>query len=143
MDLTPFRNLIRERTGLSFEDHQSAKFSRAIHEMVSKKGLESYAEYFELLLHNQNDFFDLINLLTINETFFFREPAHLRIFSERLIPELLQAKRSGMKVRILSAGCSTGEEPYSLAMALAEKYGMGIQNLFLLWLLMWIVKLYA
>jgi chemotaxis protein methyltransferase CheR len=64
----------------------------------------------------------LVELLTVNETYFFREPAHLKLLIERIIPEIVE-ERKGRQVRIMSAGCSTGEEPYSIAVLLREQFG--------------------
>jgi chemotaxis protein methyltransferase CheR len=95
---------------------------------MAKRGISSTEDYLKLLRYDQNEFYDIVNFLTINETYFFREPFHLTLFSQRLFPELLNAKKIGIPVKILSAGCSTGEEPYSLAIALLEKYGMGLNK---------------
>lgn len=130
MDLSPFKNLIKEKTGLCFENNQEAKLETAVQEMASRKGLSSTARYYQLLLQSEGEFHRLIDRLTINETYFFREPAHMKVFAERLIPGLLAGMTSAARLRILSAGCSTGEEPYSLVMALMEKYGAGIRHLF-------------
>ncbi len=65
----------------------------------------------------------LASLLTINETYFYREPEHLRLLTDHLAPELLHTRPPGRPVRILCVGCSTGEEPYSIRMALRERWG--------------------
>ena len=126
MDLTPFKRLIKEKTGLSFGDSRSVKLAEVIQDVMSAKGIHSSAEFYNLILSSQREFVDMVNLLTINETYFFREPVHLKILSERLVPELFRRRRTGAKIRILSAGCSTGEEPYSLVMALMERMGLRI-----------------
>lgn len=130
MDLTPFENLVKDKSGLVFNNEKSAILNSGIRSRMLKKGLESSVEYFNLLLHDQSEFYHLINLLTINETYFFREPAHYRLFSERLIPELLNRKKNREKIKILCAGCSTGEEPYSLVITLMEKYGLKVNDFF-------------
>jgi chemotaxis protein methyltransferase CheR len=62
----------------------------------------------------------IVDILTVNETYFFREKNQLRTFSEELLPELLETKKDTKKLRIWSAGCSTGEEPYTIAMLILE-----------------------
>jgi chemotaxis protein methyltransferase CheR len=92
--------------------------------MISQK------EYLKYFISDEEEFNCLANLLTVNETYFYREPVHLRLLAEKLVPELLQTKKNGEKIRILSAGCSTGEEPYSIFMALIEKYGDSAADMF-------------
>ena len=130
MDLTPFKNMIQDRCGFSFDKNREATLTRIILDRMPENSIKSDAEYLSLLCRNQDELQRLINLFTVNETYFFREPAHLKLFSERLVPELLKKRGNGVTLRILSAGCSTGEEPYSLGIKLAERYGTASQNLF-------------
>ncbi len=125
MDLNPFVNLIKNKCGLFFEGDRLSSLASGIQNRMSEKGLESHAEYFNELTGSESEFIHLVNLLTINETYFLREPRHFRILSDMLIPKIFQKKKSGERVKILSAGCSTGEEPYSIVMSLMNKYGMG------------------
>ena len=127
--INQFEDMIREKAGLSVKKDMRKNFSDKICERMAKRGIASAEDYLKLLKSDQNEFYDIVNFLTINETYFFREPFHLTLFSQRLIPELLNAKKTGSAVKILSAGCSSGEEPYSLAIALLEKYGMGLNKL--------------
>ena len=123
MNLTPFKNLIRERCGLFFEDVRTASLSEGLRNRMEQRGMGSYPKYLDCLMYDQDEFQCLVNLLTVNETYFFREPVHLQLFTDRVIPELLATKKPGNRIRIISAGCSTGEEPYSLVIAVMEKYG--------------------
>ncbi len=128
IDLAPFKALIKERIGLSFDDVKNAILEDGICKRMSARGIKSPAIYLSTLVSEQGEFNDLVNLITINETYFFREHAHLKLLTERLVPERLADKSLNGKVRILSAGCSTGEEPYSIVLALMEKYGIGINS---------------
>lgn len=119
-DWEPFKNLISQKTGIYFKDHQIDRLHQAIHEKMSDRAIKCYHDYFNLLIENEEEFNDLAGLLTINETYFFREPAHLNLFTSRLIPELVETKPQA-KIHILSAGCSTGAELYSIAISLIEK----------------------
>lgn len=130
MDTAPFKELIKEKAGICFDKSGSDLLSSEIQSMMSDRGLKSPRAYYNLLLRDSDEFFRFLNLLTVNETYFFREPVHLRLFSERLIPELLSTRAEREKIRILSAGCSTGEEPYSLAILLHQKYGADAQKFF-------------
>lgn len=118
-----FSLLIKERTGLFFTEAQLPRLLEAIRVRMSERRMESLDEYYRFLVCDRVEFIDLVNLLTVNETYFFREPVHLRALTNHLIPQALSRKKGGERVRILSAGCSTGEEPYSILMAAIEKMG--------------------
>jgi chemotaxis protein methyltransferase CheR len=97
---------------------------------MSEKGIASASDYFNRIFRDQQEFNDLVDLLTVNETYFMREPSHLELMVNRLIPEFLAVKKPGEKIKIISAGCSTGEEPYSVIIKLMEKFGTEIKDLF-------------
>ncbi|MBK5275134.1 MAG: hypothetical protein JJE30_08790 [Desulfuromonadales bacterium] len=124
MNLTPFLEFILAKCGLTFENERVETLAKGIRSRMAARGIIDDRNYLSFLTKDPDEFAGLVNLLTVNETYFFREPAHLQILAERLIPELLLAEgKNGGKVRVLSAGCSTGEEAYSIAMTLIEKYG--------------------
>jgi len=129
IDLAPFQSLIRARCGLLFEgDSGEEKLAATLKDRMAAIGQSQPGDYYAHLFGHEDEFQELINLLTINETYFFREPEQIRLLVEKLVPRLLA--RGIKPVRILSAGCSSGEEPYSLAMALHERYGDSVHSLF-------------
>jgi len=130
IDISPFRQLIKEKSGICFDKSGSDLLSAEIQNMMTRTGRKTPEACYELLLNNSEEFFRFLNLITVNETYFFREPAHLHLFSEKLLPEIFTARVRGEKIRILSAGCSTGEEPYSLTILLWQKYGSDTKKLF-------------
>ena len=130
MDTSYFQNLIKERCGLVFEDSIKVRLERGICAKMSEKGIGSATEYFNRIFRDQSEFNDLVDLLTVNETYFMREPLHLELMVNRLIPELLAVKNPGEKIKIISAGCSTGEEPYSVIIKIMEKFGTETRDLF-------------
>ncbi|MBF0506380.1 MAG: hypothetical protein HQL09_06050 [Nitrospirae bacterium] len=129
MDMTPFNNLIKERCGLCFNGVRAPILEDSIRKRMSQTGAESCAKYFNRIVDSRDEFCQLVNLLTVNETYFFREPSHLDLLVTRILPELLAVKKPEGRINIVSAGCSTGEEPYSIVIRLMEKYGSGVQNL--------------
>lgn len=129
LNLAPFKRLIKERCGLLFEDNGEEKLAQALAARSDSLALKP-AAYYTLLQGNEAEFQELVNLLTINETYFFREAEQIRLLVDRLAPRFLAAHDGRAPVRILSAGCSSGEEPYSLAMALQDKYGESVARLF-------------
>lgn len=121
MDLKSFKTLINHRTGLVFDDTRLHILRDGVKHQMKKQACETPDQYHRLLCCNEEVFSQLVDVLTINETFFFREPAYLELMAKRLIPEI--HSRGKMGISILSAGCSTGEEPYSIAMSIAEYLG--------------------
>lgn len=130
VDLAPFKVLIHERCGLGFASAgDDAKLRQAI--MTRAQYLQLRADaYFLRLGVSNSEFQELVNLLTINETYFFREPEQLRFVIDRVLPRFVARPSQPSPIRILSAGCSSGEEPYSLAIALQEKYGTAAAEMF-------------
>ncbi|MDP2158342.1 MAG: CheR family methyltransferase [Nitrospirota bacterium] len=129
MLLAPFKCLIREKCGLSFEDSREAILAEGIRARLAERAVSSREAYLNLLSCEPDEFNQLVNLITVKETYFFREPEHFKILTETLIPELL-SKTKNRRIRIVCAGCSTGEEPYSIAMALAASFGPGFSSMF-------------
>ncbi len=97
--------------------------SRAISRMEALN-MDRFTDYFRYLVLEADgeEYRQLINCITVNETFFFRDYRQLTGFAEEILPNVLDAKRQAKdySLKILSAGCSTGEEPYSLAIILRE-----------------------
>ena len=88
--------------------------------------LTSFSEYIDYVeAQGESEFIQLINSITTNLTFFFRENHHFEYLAEQVIPSLLISNAASRKIRIWSAGCSTGEEPYSIAITLKEKVPSG------------------
>lgn len=123
MNLEIFKVLILNKCGLSFENERQEILAKGVRCRMAARSL-SGDDYLSILKVDNDELSSLVNLLTVNETYFFREPDHLQIMVDRLIPGLFTERTFGGKIRILSAGCSTGEEPYSIAMTLIERYGV-------------------
>jgi len=92
--------------------------------MVTEKGFNNFSDYIELVFNDPtgNEISSLINRLTTNHTFFMREEDHFKYFRDIVLPEL-EAGANTRDLRIWSAGCSSGEEPYTLAMIIADHFG--------------------
>lgn len=129
MDIQPFKSIVRERSGLCFETEKEATLADGIRARMSRRGMATDTEYLSCLMHDQDEFHFLVNLLTINETYFLREPVHLDLLANRLVSAMLAERKPEDTIRIFCAGCSTGEEPYSVMIKLLEKYGAGIRGL--------------
>lgn len=127
--LLGFKDLLLTKCGLGFENEREATLIRGLCQRMTSRRIEDFDDYHGLLTGDIEEFDRLVELLTINETYFFREPDHLKLLVERLIPDIVEERKSG-RIRIVSAGCSTGEEPYSIAMLLRERYGTDFGTLF-------------
>ena len=125
-DFRLVRDMIHDNCGLSFESDVGSILARRLAKRLAFLGIRDFRGYYQLLKYGRDreqEFSDLMDLLTTNETYFFREIFQLRALTDEVIPDLLQrrGKNSGEKpLRIWSAGCSTGEEPYTVAMLLLE-----------------------
>jgi chemotaxis protein methyltransferase CheR len=127
-DLGQFKDLIRTRTGLML-DGGDEPLAQALDKRIAATGAGGRGAYFARLLANAEEFHELVTLLTINETYFYRQPEQLELLVGTLMPQLMAEEGGRLPIRILSAGCSTGEEPYSIAIALLEAFGEGAARL--------------
>lgn len=125
-DLTPeefqrFRDWIHHHSGIYLEETKVDSLRISLVTRATRLGFLEYDEYFDVLSRNEDEFKELMNLVTINETSFFRFPAQFDALRDRVIPEILENKsKVSRSFRVWSAGCSTGEEPYSIAMSLLD-----------------------
>ena len=120
-----FRDLLLETSGLQFEEDRNQSLHLALWERLQQRGYDSYREYYHLLrFHPEGrlEMRELLDLITIGETYFFRNKAQFHVLMKFVLPELIQRKSElGEKsLRVWSAGCSRGDEPYSIAMAIME-----------------------
>jgi chemotaxis protein methyltransferase CheR len=127
-DLACFKDLLLHACGHNFENEREHALATALGRRMGALAIRRHDVYHARLLRDQDELRRLTELLTVNETYFFREPEHLRLIID-MLPEFMAA-RSNRPIRILSAGCSTGEEPYSIAMLLRERFGIDSERLF-------------
>lgn len=130
MNLQPLQTFIQERIGLHFGGDTGTQWRALLAHRIERVSAGSADDYLARLHQDEAELHRLTSLLTINETYFYREPQHLTLLTERLCPELLAHQQAGARVRILSVGCSSGEEPYSILIALHERYGELAESLF-------------
>jgi two-component system, chemotaxis family, CheB/CheR fusion protein len=115
--------LLKTHRGFDFTGYKRATLVRRFTKRMETAGVKTYTEYATLLLRDPKEFNALFNTVLINVTEFFRDTVPWQYLSEEIIPNILQTKRHEEPIRIWSAGCATGEEPYSLAMLFAESLG--------------------
>lgn len=116
------RDQIYKRTGMFYADSSKYLLQKRLSPRARELNFDSFQKYFYFLQYDPRadaEFDQIFDLITTNETYFFREPQQLAAFTHEIVPEVL-ARKGTRKVRVWSAGCSSGEEPYSIAMLLKE-----------------------
>ncbi len=117
-DYEQFKTAVYELTRIDLSCYKEKQMKRRIDTLIAKNGITGYAPYVELLRTNSQKFDEFVNYLTINVSEFYRNPEQWAYMDKQVIPQLL--KNFGSRLKIWSAACSTGDEPYSLVMALSR-----------------------
>jgi len=120
-----FRTLIHQYTGIWLRDGKQIMLASRLSRRLRHHGIANFAEYYEFVQRapdNGEEIRELINCVTTNKTSFFRERHHFQFLANTILPQIQSAARQGAarSIRIWSAACSTGEEPYSIAITLLE-----------------------
>ena len=121
-ELSEIRMLIEERTGICFDASRERFFSARVLEHLRLKGFDNGTELLRAMRKSNLEYEALLERLLTQETSFFRYPGVYEAFEKRVLPELHVKKfwKNPRTLRIWSAGCSTGEEPYSIAITIAD-----------------------
>jgi two-component system CheB/CheR fusion protein len=114
---------LRDHRGFDFTGYKRSSLQRRINRRMQALGIEDYETYLDKLEVTPDEFAELFNSILINVSSFFRDPPVWRYVQERLIPAVIERKRSDEPIRAWSAGCATGEEAYTIAILLAEALG--------------------
>jgi len=124
-DFGLFQELLIETSGLLFEESRGQSLHLALWQRLQHRGYDSYLEYYNLLKYHPEgrlEIRELLDLITIGETYFFRNKAQFDVLIRFVLPEIMQRKVCSRDkcIRIWSAGCSGGDEAYSIAIAMME-----------------------
>lgn len=114
-----FKENVQRKTKLDLSLYKEKQMKRRIESLISRNGKKSFDEYFEYINSDKEGFDEFINYLTINVSEFYRNESQWGVLVKEVFPYLLETT-SNRKLKIWSAACSTGEEPYSLVMALSN-----------------------
>jgi chemotaxis protein methyltransferase CheR len=117
-----FQGLVYREAGINLSDQKRALLVGRIGPRLRAVSLASFAAYYDVVTADQEELVRMLDAVCTNETHFFREPKQFAFLENELIPSWRNAAETGQKrreVRVWSAGCSTGEEPYSIAMSLS------------------------
>jgi len=117
------RDLISDYCGIYFDDDSRKTVERRLGRRLSVRGFDNFRDYYRFLLYDkdkESELSEIIDIITVNETYFFREDKQFKAMIEEIIPEMSVSMAERRKLRIWSAGCASGEEPYSIAMLVLE-----------------------
>ncbi|HEY6972067.1 MAG TPA: CheR family methyltransferase [Candidatus Angelobacter sp.] len=121
------RELAEER-GVDFRGYKPTTLERRIRRRMQQLGIDSYTEYGDYIRQRPAETTELLNTVLINVTRFFRDPQAWEVLREDVLPLLFRGRPQGSSFRVWCAGCATGEEPYSVAILLAEFLGSRLKD---------------
>ncbi|WP_298283859.1 protein-glutamate O-methyltransferase CheR [Acidocella sp.] len=121
-DLEVITEIMRRETGVSLTGAKANLVYSRLAKRLRKLGLESFGQYCQLIQSHEGEAerMEMLAALTTNVTRFFREPHHFEHLRDKMLPGMARYAQSGGRVRLWSAACSSGQEPYSMALTLLE-----------------------
>ncbi len=117
-DYEYFKKQVLALTSIDLNCYRQEQMKRRIDALIAKNKIDGYDKYAFALRTSKERFDEFVNYITINVSEFYRDPLQWKLLDEKVIPELI--RRFGRTLKIWSAACSTGDEPYSLVMALSR-----------------------
>ncbi|MBN1114976.1 MAG: protein-glutamate O-methyltransferase CheR [Oligoflexia bacterium] len=118
-EFNKIRDLMYEETGVFLRDTKRILVISRLRKRLEHFGMMTFSEYYSYVIKNTEELHQFINAITTNETFFFRNDKHFEFIKKNIIPEYI-SKNKMRNIKIWSAACSTGEEPYSIYIYLLE-----------------------
>jgi chemotaxis protein methyltransferase CheR len=120
-----FQDFVLQNSGIFIDEPKRDQLRRALLARTTSMNLTGYSDYYKFLKYNprgEEEFKELLNLITVSETYFFRDAKHFKTLRNHVLSKIIKRKQAegNNGIRIWSAGCSTGEEPYSIAITLVE-----------------------
>lgn len=123
--------IIYDRAGIHFPETKKYIVESRLSHRLSELELTDFDQYIAFLTmgpYQSDEFQEMFNRITINETSFFRNEPQLAVFEKQILPELLEARDKTKRLRVWSAACSTGEEPFTLAIILHRTLGLRLKD---------------
>lgn len=117
-DYLGFIHNINKSTGIDLAQYKEAQMKRRLTTLRVKNGYQSFADFFAAMMKDKALFYEFLDRMTINVSEFWRNPNRWEVLRDTILPEL---QRDNRRLKLWSAACSTGEEPYTLAMILSDK----------------------
>jgi chemotaxis protein methyltransferase CheR len=116
-DYQQFIANVKKKTGIDLALYKEAQMKRRLTSLYEKKGFKNFDEFFKAMNHDQSLFHEFLDRMTINVSEFFRNAKRWEVLEKKIIPKLLEKNK---RLKVWSAACSTGEEPYTLAIILSK-----------------------
>lgn len=117
-DFLLFVKKVKDVTSIDLSQYKEAQMKRRLTTLRMKRGFQTFVSFFEAMMRDKTLLYEFLDRMTINVSEFWRNPNRWEVVEQRFIPEM---KRTNRRLKVWSAACSTGEEPYTLAMILAEQ----------------------
>jgi chemotaxis protein methyltransferase CheR len=118
-DYQDFVGKIKRKTGIDLSLYKEAQMKRRLTSLYEKKGYQSFSSFFDAMNRDRELFAEFLDRMTINVSEFYRNAKRWEVLEKKILPDMVRHKR---KLKVWSAACSTGEEPYTLAMVLSSFY---------------------
>lgn len=117
------RDYIYEKSGIFIADTKKYLIENRLTRVLQEKNMNSFEEYLKLITYSANgsELARLFDAVTTNETYFFREPHQLSVLVDEIIPGVIRKMQRAPSIKVWSAACSSGEEPYTISILLREK----------------------
>lgn len=125
------RAIVYERSGIHFQESKKYVLESRLSRRIEELEFDNFDQYLTFLTvgpYREDEFQEMFNRITINETSFFRNEPQLDVFEKQILMKLLEARRSTKRLRLWSCACSTGEEPYTLAMQVHRTLGIRLSD---------------
>lgn len=124
-DFRRLGDFIQSEYGIKMPDSKKTMLEARLQKRLRATGIQTFSEYCDYVFSEEGvrkELINMIDMVTTNKTDFFREPAHFDYLTKHTLPDLINKTGAGMRrpLMLWSAGCSTGEEPYTLAMVLSD-----------------------
>ncbi len=124
-EFTLFKELMYQRTGIFLKESKMSLVANRLRTRLRDLNLPTYRAYYDYVVKNNGELVTCIDAITTNETYCFREPRQWEYFHSDMLPALLARNAKTKSLKVWSAACSTGEEPYTIAMFLKERLPAG------------------
>jgi chemotaxis protein methyltransferase CheR len=125
------RQIVYDRSGIWFQDSKKYVLETRLSRRLEELQFDDFNQYLTFLTvgpYREDEFQEMFNRITINETSFFRNEPQLDVFENQVLPRLIEARKATRKLRLWSAACSSGEEPYTLAIQLHRSLGVRLAD---------------